>query len=232
MTVGIMQPYFLPYLGYFQLMRAVDRFVILDDVNYIVKGYINRNSILLNGNGYRFTVPLEKPSRNKLINETKISSNVEWKDNFLKTIKMAYLKASEFKHVFSLIERMVAYNGNDLTCFLHNSLVSIKEYLGLKTEILISSQIPKDNTLRAQDRIIAICKELKASKYINAIGGQSLYRSEDFHNQNIELSFIKMGDVRYRQFTADFIPNLSMVDVMMFNSNSAIHRLLDIYELI
>lgn len=226
MTVGIMQPYFFPYLGYFQLFGAVDKFVLLDDVNYIVKGYINRNSILLCGAAHRFTIPIEKPSRNKLINETRISSTVEWKPNLLNTIKMAYSKAPCFEEAFGLIKNIVDFDENDLTRYLLHEFAEIKDYLGMKTELLVSSQVPKDNCLRAQDRIIAINKSLKATRYINPIGGQALYDRSDFLKEGIELSFIKMDDVVYRQFKNEFVPNLSMIDVLMFNSKAEIRELL------
>lgn len=93
MKTAIMQPYFFPYLGYFQMFNAVDKFVLLDDVNFIMRGYINRNSILLNGKAHKFSIPLEKPSQNKLINETKLNFSLKDKENFLKTIQLAYKKA-------------------------------------------------------------------------------------------------------------------------------------------
>ena len=232
MTVGIMQPYFFPYLGYFQLLSAVDKFVVLDDVNYIVKGYINRNSILLNGEAHRFTIPIEKPSRNKLINETRISSSVEWKEDLLATIRMAYSKAPKYNVVIEMLERVIRFPEYDLTAFLTNALVETRDYLRLPTEILMSSKIGKDNSLKGQDRIIAINKELKADRYINPIGGVELYCYNDFQKEGIELNFIKMGDVSYKQFKSEFAQNLSIIDVLMFNSQEKIVQMLNQYEII
>ena len=97
---------------------------------------------------------------------------------------------------------------------------------------MLSSEIKKDNLLRAQNRIIEINKQLHSSVYINAIGGQELYNYEDFKKEGIELKFIKMKDIEYKQFDNVFIPNLSMIDVLMFNSKNQIQIMLNNYELI
>ncbi|MBR4220421.1 MAG: WbqC family protein [Victivallales bacterium] len=233
MTTAVMQPYFFPYLGYFQMFAAVDKFVLLDDVNYIMKGYINRNSILLNGEAHRFTIPIEKASRNKLICETSLTADEEWKGNLLNTIRMAYLHAPQFGRVFPVIEGIVNFRERDLTKFILHSFVEVKSFLHLDTEIYVSSQIAKDNSLRAQDRILEICRQVGTNKYINAIGGQTLYSPEMFRGQGIELKFIKMEDgLAYRQFSNPFVPNLSFIDVLMFNGVSEVADLLNRYSLI
>lgn len=230
--VAIMQPYFFPYLGYYQMLSAVDKFVLLDDVNFIMRGYINRNSILLNGQAHKFSIPLEKPSQNKLINETKLNFLTKDKENFLKTITMAYKKAPFFNDFYPVLENIVNNDENDLTKYLKYSFEKIKDYLQIDTEILLSSEIEKDNSLRAQDRIIEINKQLGSTQYINAIGGQELYNKADFTKNNIQLNFIKMSNIEYKQFNNEFVPNLSMIDVLMFNSKEKIKELLKQYELV
>lgn len=232
MKTAIMQPYFFPYLGYFQMFSAVDKFVLLDDVNFIMRGYINRNSILLNGKAHKFSIPLEKPSQNKLINETKLNFSQKDKENFLKTIQLAYKKAPFYKDFYPILESIVLNEENDLTKYLKFSFEQVKEYLNLDTEILISSEIEKDNTLKAQDRIIEINKKLGTTTYINAIGGQELYNRDDFKAIGMELKFIKMEPVEYKQFKNEFVPYLSMIDVLMFNNVSTVKELLGNYELI
>ncbi|RAI12644.1 MAG: hypothetical protein DKM23_03675 [Candidatus Melainabacteria bacterium] len=227
-----MQPYFFPYLGYYQMLSAVDKFVLLDDVNFIMRGYINRNSILLNGQAHKFSIPLEKPSQNKLINETKLNFLTKDKENFLKTITMAYKKAPFFNDFYPVLENIVNNDENDLTKYLKYSFEKIKDYLQIDTEILLSSKIEKDNSLRAQDRIIEINKQLASTQYINAIGGQELYNKADFTKNNIQLNFIKMSNIEYKQFNNEFVPNLSMIDVLMFNSKEKIKELLKQYELV
>lgn len=232
MKTAIMQPYFFPYLGYFQMFSAVDKFVLLDDVNFIMRGYINRNSILLNGKAHKFSIPLEKPSQNKLINEIKLNFSQKDKENFLKTIQLAYKKAPFYKDFYPILESIVLNEENDLTKYLKFSFEKAKEYLNLDTEILISSEIEKDNTLKAQDRIIEINKKLGSTIYINAIGGQELYNRDDFKAVGMELKFIKMQNIEYKQFTNEFVSNLSMIDVLMFNDVFAVKELLENYELI
>lgn len=230
--IAIMQPYFFPYLGYWQMLNAVDEFVLLDDVNFIMRGYINRNSILLNGKAHLFSIPLEKPSQNKLINETKLNFQSKDKENFLKTIKLAYKKAPYFSSFYPVLEKVINENTFDLTTYIKNSFQSVIKYLGINTKLIVSSEIEKDNTLKAQDRIIEINKKIGSTQYINAIGGQELYNKNDFAKNNIQLNFIKMNKIKYKQFNNEFVPNLSMIDVMMFNSPEEIREMLDEYELV
>lgn len=230
--IAIMQPYFFPYLGYWQMLNAVDVFVLLDDVNFIMRGYINRNSILLNEKAHLFSIPLEKPSQNKLINETKLNFQSKDKENFLKTIKLAYKKAPFFSSFYPVLEKVINENIFDLTTYIKNSFQGVIKYLGINTKLIVSSEIEKDNTLKAQDRIIEINKKLGSTQYINAIGGQELYNKKDFAKNNIQLNFIKMNEIKYKQFNNEFVPNLSMIDVMMFNSPEEIREMLDEYELV
>jgi hypothetical protein len=218
MKLAIMQPYFLPYIGYWQLIHAVDTFVILDDVNFISRKYINRNNLLLNGQAHLFSISLEKASQNRLINEININFPSKEREKFLKTIQSAYKKAPCFKDVYPLIENMVCFSEINLSKFIEHSLRKICAYLGINTVIAVSSEIEKDESLKAQARIIEICQRLKATTYINPPGGKSLYVPEDFQRQGIELRFLQPGKIEYRQFGAEFIPNLSILDVLMFNS--------------
>lgn len=232
MRTAVMQPYFFPYLGYWQLFYAVDQFVILDDVNYIKRGYINSNSILINGAANKFTIPLEKASQNKLINESKLVGDPSWKEQFLRKVEMAYKKAPRFRDFFPVLREIVLYDETDLVKYLKCSFEKVKEYLDLDTEILVSSEIEKNNLLKAEDRILEICKRLNTDVYINAIGGQSLYHRERFAENNMELKFIKTGAYKYMQFSGIFVPDLSFIDVLFFNDKKSVYQLLNHYELI
>ena len=232
MKIAIMQPYFFPYLGYWQMFFFFFKFVLLDDVNFIMRGYINRNSILMNGKAHLFSIPLDKPSQNKLIKDTKIKFAQKDRENFLKTITLAYKKAPFYDKFFPVFKDIVENVDDDLTNYIKYSFEQVKNYLGLDTEILISSQIEKDNTLHAQDRIIEINKRLGATQYINAIGGQELYNKSDFDNAGIKLNFIKILPVEYKQFKGDFVSNLSFIDVLMFNDTETIKEYLSKYELL
>jgi len=229
MKLGIMQPYFLPYIGYFQLIKAVDKYVIYDDVNYINKGWINRNNILLNGQKYLFTLSLLGASQNKLINEIFVEEN---QSKLLKTLETAYKKAPYFENIFPLIQNIFDYEYKNLGKFVGNSIIQIADYLNIKTDFIYSSAIKKENTLKGQEKILYICKTLNATKYINAIGGQELYDKEIFKQNNIELNFLQTQIVDYKQFKNDFVPYLSILDVLMFNSVEEIGKMLDKFELV
>lgn len=229
MKIGIMQPYFFPYLGYFQLISIVNKYVIYDDVNYIKGGWINRNNILLNKQKYLFTIALEQSSPNKLVNEIKI------KDDFIKfrkTIMQAYSKAPFFEDTIKLINLILSHDDRLLSGFTANSIIKISRHLGIDTEFLISSEIKKNNLLKNQDKVINICKLLMADEYINAIGGIELYNKNDFEMNKITLKFLKTTSINYNQFNNLFVPWLSIIDVMMFNSVGDIRKMLNNYELV
>lgn len=229
MTLAIMQPYFFSYIGYWQLINAADTFVIYDDVSFIKQGYINRNAILLKENKQQFTLELSKASSFKLINQIELGNN---KNKLLTTIKQNYSKAPYFNTVIVIIEDILTNNEKNLAKFIGYSLKKISDYLEIRTTFIYSSDIKKDNTLKAQNKIIDICKKLNAEKYINSIGGQGLYSREVFKANNIELNFLKTEIIEYKQFINSFIPYLSIVDILMFNKKEDIKIMLDSYELL
>lgn len=229
MTLAIMQPYFFSYIGYWQLINAADTFVIYDDVSFIKQGYINRNAILLKENKQQFTLELSKASSFKLINQIELGNN---KNKLLTTIKQNYSKAPYFNTVIVIIEDILTNNEKNLAKFIGYSLKKISDYLEIRTTFIYSSDIKKDNTLKAQNKIIDICKKLNAEKYINSIGGQGLYSKEVFKANNIELNFLKTEIIEYKQFINSFIPYLSIVDILMFNKKEDIKIMLDSYELL
>ena len=227
-----MQPYFMPYIGYFQLINAVDKFVLLDDVNYINRGWINRNNILVNGKSNLFVVPLQDASQNKHINEIEIVDESKWKTKLLKTIELSYKKAPYFSSVYSIIDGIINSSHSNISDFNYFALVSICNYVGIETEIVPSSSAYKNAHLKAQDKIIDICLAENASVYINPIGGTELYDKNAFIGKKIELFFIKSGQVQYLQFVNEFVPWLSMIDVMMFNNVERIKGFLNLFQLI
>jgi hypothetical protein len=230
MRLGIMQPYFLPYIGYIQLIKAVDEFIIYDDVNYIKQGWINRNRMLLDSHEFMFTLPLVGASSFKKINEIQIDTN-KYREKFLKTVSQGYKKAPYFSDVYTLLEEIMLNTECNLARFVGMALLKTLAYLGINTKIRVSSEVDKDNNLKAQDKVIDICNRLNTNIYINAIGGKELYHSEDFIKHNIELKFLRTKFIPYKQFKNDFVPSLSILDVMMFNSKEEINLILDNYIL-
>ncbi|GHT33461.1 hypothetical protein AGMMS49574_19190 [Bacteroidia bacterium] len=230
MKLGIMQPYFLPYIGYFQLVNAVDKYVIYDDVNYIKGGWINRNRLLLNGKDFMFNLLLSGASPNKLINETFVADN---QTKLLRTIEIAYKKAPFFSVVFPIMEAVLNCENKNLGKFIGNSIIQIANYLNFNTEFIYSSNIKDKNTsLKSQAKVINICSVLGATEYFNAIGGMALYNKTDFEENKIKLSFLKTNSIEYKQVKNQFIPNLSILDVMMFNPVDTIKNMLDDFELL
>lgn len=231
MKIGIMQPYFFPYIGYWQLINEVDEYVIFDDVNYIKRGYINRNTIMMNGRIQRINLKIKDASQNRLIKDTKIAQTKEDVDSLLMTIRQAYSKAPCFASAYKLLERILYYETGDLTEYLSYQIRCVCDYLGIETKILRSSQIEKREGLKGEEKIIDICCCRGADYYINAIGGKELYHQSRFKEHGIELSFLRTNNLSYKQSHEGFTPNLSIVDVMMFNGEGDIKRLLNSYTL-
>lgn len=234
MTIAIMQPYFLPYIGYFQLMNAVDSFVVYDNIKYTKKGWINRNRMLVNGKDEYFSLPLQKDSDYLHVCERKLAETfLQENQKTLRKIKEVYKKAPQANDVLDMVEQIFNHNERNLFEFIFYSINRINEYLGIQTNIIISSAIPVDHELKGADKVMAICKALKAERYINPIGGQELYDKAVFSGQNLELNFLQSGPFEYNQFGNTFVPWLSILDVLMFNDRNTIKEYLDnSYQLI
>lgn len=237
MKIGIMQPYLFPYIGYFQLINAVDRFVIYDDVQFMKNGWINRNNILVKNNKYLFTLSVKKDSYKLNVNRRFFSNriNVE-KINLIKTIDFSYNKAPYFAKVFPFIKKLLLQinDSTDIATLIGRNVSEISQFLDIRTQFIFSSKIKELNSskLKGQDRVIKIVKILEGDFYINAIGGLSLYSKEEFKKNTLKLEFIKSRIIKYPQFNNNFIPNLSIIDVIMFNSLEQINKMFDDYELL
>jgi len=230
--IAVMQPYLFPYIGYYQLIKAVDIFVVYDDVNYINKGWINRNRILLNGKERLFALPLEKASQNKLINKIDIFEPAASKNVLWGLISQAYKNMPGYNNLHSTLEEIILFWEKNLSEYLIYSLKKLSEYLGMKTRFILSSEIEKDNKMKGSGKILEICKKMGANTYINPIGGTELYNKDEFEAAGIKLWFIKTLDIKYSQLKDPFVPNLSIIDVLMFNPRDQVSRYLDAYELV
>lgn len=216
MKVAIMQPYFFPYIGYFQLIAAVDLFVVYDNVQYTKKGWINRNRILVNDHDVTFSLPLKKDSDGLDVNERILATSFK-AEKLLAQISGAYRKAPYFMQTMLLLEPILLYKARNLFDFLHNSLVKTAAHLEISTPIKISSEIPINHSLKSQDKVLAICRAVGADSYINTIGGQELYSKSIFFQNEIILQFMQTLPFNYEQFGQHFVPWLSIIDVLMFN---------------
>jgi hypothetical protein len=231
MKVAVMQPYFLPYLGYWQLLGAVDLFVLLDDVNFITRGYINRNRILLNNRAHLFSLPLEGASQNVLIKDVRLKFSERDREKFLKTIRMAYSRAKRFRFFFPLLEEIVLNDQTELARYIEYSLRAISGYIGLETKFIFSSHLTKDTSLKGQERILEICRVVGAKVYFNLPGGKSLYDQLSFTRNKLILKFIQPKLSNYQQYGLNFVPNLSIIDALMFNEPERIKSMLKEFSL-
>lgn len=235
MKAAIMQPYLFPYIGYFQLINAVDKFVIYDDIEYTKKGWINRNRYLQNGKDTLFTISLKKDSDFLTVKERNIAENFLQTDlpKILARLKNSYLKAPFFKEVFPLVEEIFSHSDGNLFEYVFNSIKTVSDYLEIKTELLISSEISESKHLRGKNRVIRICNDLRAKTYINPIGGIEMYFKEEFAENGLQLLFLRTKGISYLQHKHEFVPNLSIIDVLMFNSKEQVINFLNTnYELI
>ena len=216
MKVGIMQPYLLPYIGYFQLIAAVDQFVVYDNIKYTKKGWINRNRFLLNGKDALFTVPLRSASDSAAIVERQLASEFQ-PSSILNRFEGAYAKSPYFSQTFPALEEIFEYTAKNLFDFIWHSLAVMTRHLGIETCLVASSSLPSNRQLTGQDRVISICQTLGATQYINPEGGVDLYSPGEFDKHGIELRFLRSKALCYSQFNEPFISNLSIIDVLMFN---------------
>jgi hypothetical protein len=230
MKVAIMQPYFFPYIGYWQLINTVDKFVIYDNIKYTKKGWINRNQILVNNDAKMFTVPIQKDSDFLDVNQRFISDSWD-KSKMLNLIKSSYSKSPQYKKVIPLIEKCLLVEEENLFNFLYVNLTNILDFLEIKTDIIISSTLDIDHNLKSQDRVIATCKKLGATQYINPQGGINLYNKLDFEKNRIDLKFLFSDQIVYKQYSDRFLPWLSIIDILMFNDITTIKNFLQQFTL-
>lgn len=228
MKLAVMQPYLFPYISYFQLIYAADLFLVYDDVAYIKQGYINRNSILSANGAARFTIPVPGASSNKLISELAFSWDVA---KVLKTIEQSYSKAPHFEDVFPVIRETLELEDRSIASVCQKSFKNIFSYLDIEKQFKKTSELEYDRSATARDRLIALCRQFDADCYINAPGGRKLYAKPEFSKQGINLKFVDSLPIEYSQGNAEFVPNLSIIDVLMHCPPEEVKHLLNHYQL-
>lgn len=233
MKVGIMQPYFFPYLGYFQLINYVDKWIFFDDVQYINHGWMNRNRILHPKEGWLYIIlPLQKHSRDDLIKDIKINNNENWREKILGQLSHYKKKAPYYNNTIDLVNECLNVYENNLVNVNVNIISVICNYLDINFDYEISSHCKFDysNVNDAGEWALRICEQINANEYINPPGGYDLFNIDKFNNSNINLKFLKMNDIVYSQKRSNFEPGLSIIDVLMFNSKEDIKNMLNLYE--
>jgi hypothetical protein len=234
MTVAIMQPYLFPYLGYFQLMHAVDRFVIYDDVSFIKQGWINRNRILINGCASMMTVPLRNKSSFSKIQDVEIdaANRGRWQARILRGIETAYRRAPQFAATFPLVRDVVSAPVSRIAEMARASLRAVARHLGIETSVVETSTVYDNAHLAGEERVLDICAREHATCYVNAIGGRALYSEAAFRSRGIALRFLETRRLEYVQMGHPFVSDLSMIDVLMFNPRERASDLLAEYDLV
>lgn len=226
-----MQPYFLPYIGYFQLMAAADRFVFLDDVNYINRGWINRNRLPTPQGPAWFTLPLVGASQNRLICDIDIKDDDGWKRSLERTISVTYSKAPCFAEVFPLFQEFLSAASGNLAQFLSRTLQETAVWLGLTTRFVPSSSIYPKEELKGQHRILDICLREGVDTYVNPPGGRELYDDSVFSAAGVQLQFLRpeLQNLQLASSCADG-PVLSILDLMMYNSQQLLRQAVNTFH--
>lgn len=208
-----MQPYFLPYIGYFQLINLCDTFVLYDEIEYSKKGWISRNRIQSNGKVSVFSLHIEKSSDFLQISQKRLASSFDRK-KLLRQFDGAYRKSKYWMHARVALEEIILYEDDNLHNYIENSVRRMCKYIGIETTITRSSEIEASNSLRGEDRVLSICKAMKGLQYINPIGGINLYDKSRFKTHGIDLKFLRSRLSPYDQGKPDFVPALSIVDLL------------------
>lgn len=232
MNIAIMQPYFLPYLGYWQLLSAVDKFVIYDNIQYTKKGWFNRNYILSQGEKKLFTLPLQKASDYLNVDQRSLADNHRLQaEKNLRLIQASYKNSAFFQETYGVIEQIFLYPDPNLFRYIANSIQQIKAHLAIQTELLVSSEIEIDHSLKSEQKVIALCRQLNAKSYINPPGGVHLYNSKNFAGHGIELFFIEPNCPVYKQPAAEFHSHLSIIDLLMCVGKDSARQMLANYSI-
>jgi len=227
-----MQPYFFPYIGYFQLMSVTDVFVLYDDVQYTDQRWINRNRILLNERAHWLTLPVRRSSHLLPINAREYVGDHRIRRRLLTTVRHAYVNSPQFPLTFPFIESLILFEHTNVAYFNEHALRELARLLALRCTITSSSTLRVDPTMTGQARVLEICRRLSATEYVNPIGGVDLYDSAAFANAGLRLSFVRPIETRYLQFGDAWVPFLSVIDVLMFNDHAARKHLLSRHELL
>lgn len=238
MTLGAMQPYLFPYLGYFQLMDCVDIYVFCGGLQYIRCGWVNRNRLRMRDAARYFTFSVAKDDHRKNINQRHYSNLKADCDKLKREIFQYYKKAVNFEEAYSVLEEALAFPEDNVAGFNINADSVIARYLGIQTKIVALDLVEDEEFCQRfeqserEERCILLCRHFNAGVYVNAIGGTKLYHRDFFAEQGIRLQFLRMNDdITYDQCGDGFVSSLSIIDVLMRNRIEDIKLLLKRYRL-
>jgi hypothetical protein len=228
MRVAVMQPYFFPYVGYFQLLHAVDRFVFLDDVQYIRRGWINRNRILVDGRETLITIPVQHGERSDRICDIALDSS-DWRRKRIELLRHAYARAPHFRAVLPIVAGVIEAPAATIADLARASVLRIVDLLSIPASIVASSRAYGNQDLRGEERIVDIARRESATIYVNLPGGRELYHRDVFARAGMELRFVQPRVPDYDQGGAAFVPRLSIIDLLMWTGIAGTRSLLEAY---
>lgn len=235
MKIAIMQPYFVPYIGYFALMKHTEKFILFDTVQFIKHGWIERNRILKPGDGWQYiAIPLVKYSRDTKIQDIRIKNTEDWRKRILAQLEHYKKRAPYYNETIQVIKKAFNIETDSIVKLNENILKTICEYLNIDLNIEIFSQcnLEIDDVNAPDEWALNICKAIGGIKeYWNPEGGITFFNRDKYTKENIELKFLKMHITQYSQRRGVFEGGLSIIDVMMFNSPEEINKMLDEYEI-
>lgn len=212
-TVAVMQPYLFPYVGYYQMASMVDDFVFLDDARFIVRGFVNRNSILRNEEVHRFTVPVRDASQNRAINDHEY---LDRGASLLALLQGAYRNAPHLHAASALVEQIFNEGAGNVAATNALSIRRVLEYAGLDRRWHFSSEVLAHGQFKGVHWISEISRRLSATRYLNLPGGRSLYDPVAFEASGLTLEFVEPVFVPYPQDSSTFVPGLSILDALMW----------------
>tara|TARA_Y100001937_G_scaffold39282_1_gene55882 strand:- start:1213 stop:1911 length:699 start_codon:yes stop_codon:yes gene_type:complete len=226
-SVAIMQPYIFPYIGQLNLIQAVDKFVFFDDVNFVTKGFIHKNTILINEQIHTFIIPIKNKSQNTLIKDTVILDIQKFKYNFFIKLERAYKKSKFFTQGMEYVKTVLDFNSKYISDFAIYSITQFFNFLDINKDFYKSSTLsPESRGLKpASDRLIKITKMLDSNYYINGPGGftYGLYDKDHFTKNKVKLNFLQPNVVKGQE--------LSIIHLMMHNSKEQLLEKLNDYTL-
>lgn len=237
MKLGVMQPYFFPYIGYWQLMNTVDEWVVFDDVQFIDKGWINRNRVLhpeVRKEWQFITLPLKGRGQFDKIKDVGIDFSKSWKKQIMGKLTSYRRIACNYHETIDFVDYCLDESESNLSSLVIETIRKVSENIGIKTRIHVQSRLGLDVECVSHPGQwgLHISSAMGASEYINPLGGRSIFRATDFSDRGIGIKFIKSEVDSYAQGGRDFCPNMSIIDVMMFNSNEEIRAMLGRYSLV
>jgi hypothetical protein len=231
--VSIMQPYFFPYLGYFQLVHAADAFVAYDTAQYSRGGWINRNRILGADGPAWFTLPVAHDDISLPIDQRHYADpGGDARQRLLRKLDNQYRRAPRFRAAMDLLEPLLLNRETNVAAYNLHALRGVCAHLGITTRIEPASALPPTAGLRGTDAVLGLCRQFGADTYVNSIGGTGLYSPEAFARQGLALRFLRSEATPYPQFGGEPVAALSIIDVLMFNDPARIATMLGQYRLV